>query len=98
MGSNLGVVELTVALHYIFNTPQDKILWDVGHQVGYNLFVMLFHFEHRFPLPTQVLTCFVICLLIVLSSQDSNGKKRKDEDIETDQWPLRFHQARRERA
>ena len=34
LGSNLGVVELTVALHYIFNTPQDKILWDVGHQVG----------------------------------------------------------------
>ncbi|CAF1705274.1 BnaC03g42170D [Brassica napus] len=32
LGSNLGVVELTVALHYIFNTPQDKILWDVGHQ------------------------------------------------------------------
>ncbi|KFK39451.1 hypothetical protein AALP_AA3G246700 [Arabis alpina] len=32
LGSNLGVVELTVALHYIFSTPQDKILWDVGHQ------------------------------------------------------------------
>ncbi|CAD5323744.1 unnamed protein product [Arabidopsis thaliana] len=32
LGSNLGVVELTVALHYIFNTPHDKILWDVGHQ------------------------------------------------------------------
>ncbi|CAL9221761.1 unnamed protein product [Arabidopsis halleri] len=32
LDSNLGVVELTVALHYIFNTPQDKILWDVGHQ------------------------------------------------------------------
>ncbi|CAA7037163.1 unnamed protein product [Microthlaspi erraticum] len=32
LGSNLGVVELTVALHHIFNTPQDKILWDVGHQ------------------------------------------------------------------
>ncbi|CAH2053112.1 unnamed protein product [Thlaspi arvense] len=32
LGSNLGVVELTVALHCIFNTPQDKILWDVGHQ------------------------------------------------------------------
>nr|GMD68334.1 probable 1-deoxy-D-xylulose-5-phosphate synthase, chloroplastic [Ipomoea batatas] len=32
LGSNLGVVELTVALHYVFNTPQDKILWDVGHQ------------------------------------------------------------------
>lgn len=33
LGSSLGVVELTVALHYIFNCPQDRILWDVGHQV-----------------------------------------------------------------
>ncbi|XP_062108528.1 probable 1-deoxy-D-xylulose-5-phosphate synthase, chloroplastic isoform X4 [Humulus lupulus] len=32
LGSSLGVVELTVALHYVFNTPQDRILWDVGHQ------------------------------------------------------------------
>lgn len=32
LGSGLGVVELTVALHYIFNTPIDKIIWDVGHQ------------------------------------------------------------------
>ncbi|XP_047333990.1 probable 1-deoxy-D-xylulose-5-phosphate synthase, chloroplastic [Impatiens glandulifera] len=32
LGSSLGVVELTVALHYVFNAPQDKILWDVGHQ------------------------------------------------------------------
>ncbi|KAA6329178.1 1-deoxy-D-xylulose-5-phosphate synthase, partial [termite gut metagenome] len=31
-GSNLGVVELTVALHYVFNTPYDRIVWDVGHQ------------------------------------------------------------------
>ncbi|MFW5754038.1 MAG: 1-deoxy-D-xylulose-5-phosphate synthase N-terminal domain-containing protein, partial [Marinilabiliaceae bacterium] len=31
-GASLGVVELTVALHYIFNTPYDKIVWDVGHQ------------------------------------------------------------------
>lgn len=31
-GASLGVVELTVALHYIFDTPQDKIIWDVGHQ------------------------------------------------------------------
>ncbi len=31
-GASLGVVELTVALHYIFNTPKDKIIWDVGHQ------------------------------------------------------------------
>lgn len=32
LGSSLGVVELTVALHYIFDAPEDKILWDVGHQ------------------------------------------------------------------
>ena len=31
-GASLGVVELTVALHYIFNTPEDQIVWDVGHQ------------------------------------------------------------------
>ena len=32
LGAGLGVVELTVALHHIFNTPNDKIIWDVGHQ------------------------------------------------------------------
>ncbi|CAA3012045.1 probable 1-deoxy-D-xylulose-5-phosphate synthase, chloroplastic [Olea europaea subsp. europaea] len=32
LGSSLGVIELTVALHYVFNAPRDRILWDVGHQ------------------------------------------------------------------
>jgi len=32
LASNLGVVELTIALHYVFDTPHDKIIWDVGHQ------------------------------------------------------------------
>ena len=32
LGSGLGVVELTTALHYVFNTPDDKLIWDVGHQ------------------------------------------------------------------
>jgi len=32
LGASLGVVELTVALHYVFNTPEDKLIWDVGHQ------------------------------------------------------------------
>ena len=32
LGANLGAVELTVALHYIFDTPDDKLIWDVGHQ------------------------------------------------------------------
>ena len=31
-GSTLGVVELTVAMHYVFNTPNDRLVWDVGHQ------------------------------------------------------------------
>src|ERR1700750_673894 len=31
-GASLGVVELTVALHYVFNTPYDQLIWDVGHQ------------------------------------------------------------------
>ncbi len=30
--SNLGTVELTIALHYVFSTPEDRIIWDVGHQ------------------------------------------------------------------
>lgn len=32
LASNLGIVEITLGLHYVFNSPQDKILWDVGHQ------------------------------------------------------------------
>jgi len=32
LGASLGVVELTIALHYVFNTPNDKLIWDVGHQ------------------------------------------------------------------
>ncbi len=32
LASGLGTVELTVALHYVFNTPFDQLIWDVGHQ------------------------------------------------------------------
>ena len=32
LGAGLGVVELTVAIHHVFNTPDDKLIWDVGHQ------------------------------------------------------------------
>ena len=32
LASNLGVIELTIALHYVFNTPDDRLVWDVGHQ------------------------------------------------------------------
>src|SRR5262252_1573720 len=32
LSSNLGTVELTIALHYVFDTPRDRLIWDVGHQ------------------------------------------------------------------
>ena len=32
LGASLGVIELTIALHYVFNTPFDRLIWDVGHQ------------------------------------------------------------------
>ncbi|WP_281178806.1 1-deoxy-D-xylulose-5-phosphate synthase N-terminal domain-containing protein, partial [Sphingomonas pruni] len=32
LGSGLGVVELTTAIHYVFDTPDDRLIWDVGHQ------------------------------------------------------------------
>ncbi len=32
LSSNLGTVELTIALHYVFDTPSDRLVWDVGHQ------------------------------------------------------------------
>ena len=32
LGAGLGAVELSIALHYVFNTPEDKLVWDVGHQ------------------------------------------------------------------
>ena len=32
LGAGLGVVELTVAIHHVFNTPDDRLIWDVGHQ------------------------------------------------------------------
>ena len=32
LGAGLGVVELTLALHYVFQTPDDRLIWDVGHQ------------------------------------------------------------------
>ncbi|HIC39323.1 MAG TPA: 1-deoxy-D-xylulose-5-phosphate synthase, partial [Candidatus Marinimicrobia bacterium] len=44
LASTLGVVELTVALHHVYNTPKDKIIWDVGHQ-GYAHKILTGRFE-----------------------------------------------------
>ncbi|WP_333652751.1 1-deoxy-D-xylulose-5-phosphate synthase [Dissulfurispira sp.] len=47
LASNLGVVELTIALHYVFNSPEDKIVWDVGHQsYSHKLLTGRFHIFH----------------------------------------------------
>ena len=50
LSSNLGVVELTVALHKVFDSPQDKIIWDVGHQSYNHLYLNLLHMPFRLPL------------------------------------------------
>lgn len=51
-GASLGVVELTVALHYVFNTPYDKLVWDVGHQAyGHKILTgrrQLFHTNRKY--------------------------------------------------
>lgn len=62
-GASLGVVELTVALHYVFNTPEDRIIWDVGHQAyGHKILTgrrEIFHTNRKykgisgFPKPTE---------------------------------------------
>ncbi len=52
LGASLGVVELTVALHYVFNTPNDKLIWDVGHQAyGHKILTgrrNIFHTNRKF--------------------------------------------------
>ena len=41
-GAGLGVVELTIALHYVYETPFDRVVWDVGHQAyGHKIFLYL---------------------------------------------------------
>jgi 1-deoxy-D-xylulose-5-phosphate synthase len=62
-GASLGVVELTVALHHVFNTPEDRIIWDVGHQAyGHKILTgrkRIFHTNRKykgisgFPKPTE---------------------------------------------
>lgn len=60
LGSSLGAIELTVALHYVFDTPNDKLIWDVGHQAYAHKILTgrreLFHTNRQFkglaPFPT----------------------------------------------
>ena len=41
LGASLGVTDLTVALHYVFNAPEDKFIWDVGHQASATIHIKL---------------------------------------------------------
>ncbi|RRT69475.1 hypothetical protein B296_00030982 [Ensete ventricosum] len=92
LGSSLGVVELTVALHYVFNAPQDKILWDVGHQVRHLCPLRsVYHRTGGFFSSRKV-------WIAVVSSQDTDGKERQDGDNEADEWVVRVHQAVGERV
>jgi hypothetical protein len=65
LSSSLGVTELTVALHYVFNTPEDKIVWDVAHQCYPHK--MLTGRRSRFPTLRQWNgVCFVCVSMAVL--------------------------------
>ena len=50
-GASLGVVELSVALHFVFNTPYDQLVWDVGHQENPIDVYPFIAFEYHVPKP-----------------------------------------------
>ena len=92
LGSSLGVVELTVALHNVFNAPQDRILWDVGHQVrhgngcrargGAPLWVTCAPCERagqvadRSRLTIDPAVCLFMMTVAVVPAQDPDGAAR----------------------
>jgi hypothetical protein len=107
LGSSLGVVELTVALHHVFNAPEDRILWDVGHQAS----VVFCHFEQKYACVCVtrcktvfslqfvfglVMNCVSFCLCTDLSTQDPHRQKVQNAYSSADCWPFRFHKAFRE--
>ncbi len=70
LGSSLGAVELAVALHYVFNTPEDRIVWDVGHQAyAHNIITgrhEAFHTIRQYggicPFPTPLESVYDTCI------------------------------------
>lgn len=62
LSSNLGVVELTISLHYVFDTPDDKIIWDVGHQVmNHKIYSQYLHYDIIF-LNKKAILIFIISI------------------------------------
>ena len=70
LGSSLGVIELTVALHYVFDTPYDRLVWDVGHQAYAHKILTgrrdAFHTNRQFgglaPFPTPAESEYDTCV------------------------------------
>src|SRR5687768_17993937 len=60
-GASLGVVELSVALHYIYNTPYDQLVWDVGHQ-AYGHKILTRSEEHTSELQSRL---HLVCRLLL---------------------------------
>jgi 1-deoxy-D-xylulose-5-phosphate synthase len=65
LGASLGVVELTIALHYVFNTPEDQLIWDVGHQA----------YGHK------ILTCRKDCFHTNRQIHGVSGFPKRDESV-----------------
>ncbi|MCK7582094.1 MAG: hypothetical protein MZV65_45125 [Chromatiales bacterium] len=70
IGPSLGVVELTLALHSVFNTPRDKIIWDVGHQHMHTNWsqgdlVRFKHCAHKadYPVFSNGMNQYMMCLM-----------------------------------
>lgn len=93
LGSSLGVIELTVAIHYVFDTPEDRVVWDVGHQAYAHKILTgrrdAFHTNRQFgglaPFPTPAESEYDTCvsghasnsISVALGLDVASGKKRK---------------------
>ena len=96
LGSSLGVIELTVALHYVFDTPDDRLIWDVGHQAYAHKILTgrrdAFHTNRQFgglaPFPTPAESEYDTCvsghasnsISVALGIDVANSKIQGSED------------------
>lgn len=72
LSSSLGVVELSVALHHVFNAPEDKIIWDVGHQVKKDI---ISHFSLILSLSLSTFQFLMYHHFLYLMSEDNSDMK-----------------------
>ncbi len=97
--SSLGVVEITVALHYVYNTPEDRIVWDVGHQAyGHKILTgrrdtfctnRKFHGIRPFPTPLRKRIRYLrlrTCQQFHLGSAGYGGGSTRKRATKTGTW------------